>query len=372
MTVSSSLQGTAGGPPADGNALTRVGQVFLDVKHRRVLFLDLVARQLHQEGVPFTRADPATRKLLNLNGDPVAANELPLIVAWKEKRPVETTFLLPVEKGPPWRVTWNAAPVRGADGVLLGIAGTVRCGPPDPDWHAMAGLAHDLRTPLNAINLQVAVLAHLSSVHPEVAKVLDGIQSSAERALRVGLDLLQWCRGPGQQGRAVEHTWFALEPLLTSLAREQSLAAQNKGLVLATDFSACQGWEICSDRSRLGRIFSNLLVNAVRYTPVGKVEFTARWREEERGEVLAVGVMDTGVGIPTEEQESIFQPFERGKAGKDSDPTGSGLGLSVVENLAAELGVELDVYSEHGRGSEFYLLLPRDQLRQVESPENRG
>jgi signal transduction histidine kinase len=267
------------------------------------------------------------------------------------------------------QVTWHAAPVRDASGEILGIVGTVRCGPPEPDWPALAGLAHDMRTPLNAITLQLAVLDHLSAGQPELVKMLDGLRSSADRALRVGLDLLNWCRGPGQKIPGVERKWFALEQLLSDLGREQGLAARSKGLILATQFTTAAGWEVNSDRIRLSRILSNLLVNAIRYTPGGRVDFTTSWREEENRRVLAIGIVDTGVGISPEEQDSIFQPFERGRAAKEGDSGGSGLGLAVVDRLVEELGVELEVYSEHGRGSAFHLLLTADMLRPTPDKE---
>jgi signal transduction histidine kinase len=343
--------------------------VFLDVSRRQLSCLDAVARQLHQDGIPFAPADLATRQLLTSSGENVEAADLPLIVAWREARPVEATFLLPREGGPPWQVTWNAAPIRDREGQITGVAGTIRCGPAEPDWQALAGLAHDLRTPLNAITLQLAVLDQSSGgveSSEVLAKMLKGIRSSAERALKVGLELLNWCRASGQRGPGVEKTWFALEPLLSDLGREQGLAAQSKGLLLTTDFSASRDWEVHTDRIRLVRILSNLLVNAIRYTPGGRVEFTTEWREEHSGRVLAIGIVDTGVGIPVEEQESIFQPFERGSAGKGGDSGGSGLGLAVVDRLVEELGVELEVYSEHGRGSAFHLLLPAEMLRRRE------
>jgi signal transduction histidine kinase len=161
----------------------------------------------------------------------------------------------------------------------------------------------------------------------------------------------------------VEAAWFPLEPLLADLGAEQSLAARNKGLSLHCDFSASTGCEVFLDRIRLGRVLANLLVNAVRYTARGRVDFTTSWRDEGQARALAIGVMDTGDGFLPEEQESIFQPYERGKAGKESDSGGSGLGLAVVDRLVAELGVELDVYSEHGRGSTFHLLIPSTVLR---------
>ena len=76
-----------------------------------------------------------------------------------------------------------------------------------------------------------------------------------------------------------------------------------------------------------------------------------------------VSVVDTGTGISPEEKESIFQPFERGRAGKESDSGGSGVGLAVVDRLVEELGLNLEVYSEYGRGSAFSLVLPEAFLR---------
>src|SRR5439155_4513696 len=122
-------------------------------------------------------------------------------------------------------------------------------------------------------------------------------------------------------------------------------------------------------RVRLGRLLANLLVNAVRYTHSGQVAFTAAWREEPGERALVLSVLDTGAGISQEEQESIFQPFERGRAGKDDDSGGSGLGLAVVDRLVEELGLALEVYSEYGRGSAFHLVLPERLIRRV-NPED--
>ena len=76
-------------------------------------------------------------------------------------------------------------------------------------------------------------------------------------------------------------------------------------------------------------------------------------------------MIDTGPGISQEEQESIFQPFRRGKGGKESDSGGSGVGLAVVERLVEELELKLEVFSEYGHGSTFELVLPLKFLRQA-------
>src|SRR5581483_6564688 len=124
---------------------------------------------------------------------------------------------------------------------------------------------------------------------------------------------------PAQRGRGVEANWVDLEPFLAQLVHEQVPAAKAKGIVLQADLAACDGWEVQADRVRLGRLLSNLLVNAIRYTPVGRVVLTAEWRDAPQGNTLALGVVDTGTGIASEEQDSIFQPFERGRAGKEDD-----------------------------------------------------
>jgi signal transduction histidine kinase len=288
-----------------------------------------------------------------------------LITAWREERPVEVTFNLTRPTGPAWRVSWNVVPTRDASGEIVGVLGTVSYGPPEPDTRILAELAHDLRTPLQALGMLSAILDVTSPIDAELQETLLKIRAAAGRALEVSRDLLDWCRNPTNRGRPVTATWFALEPFLVKLAGELSAEAKRKALILDVDVAATLDWEVCIDRVRLGRLLANLLSNAVRYTPRGRVEFTALWRGEGDTRVLALGVLDTGAGIGAEEQESIFEPFERGRAGKESDSGGSGLGLASVDNLLKELGLTLEVYSEHNRGSAFHLLLPLARLRRT-------
>ena len=245
---------------------------------------------------------------------------------------------------------------------------TVIASPVEPDWQALAGLAHDLRTPLQSLSLLVE-LAQGSGYDPkELSELLPRVQVSAERAMSIARDLLDWCRGPIRKSRAADREWIALEPLLASLASEQAVAAEHKSLVLVSNVAAAHGWEAHTDRVRLGRLLSNLLVNAVRYTTTGQVEFTASWRDD-RGSAspaarkLVLSIVDTGAGIAPEDHESIFHPYERGRAGKEGDSGGSGLGLAVVDRLVEELGLELEVFSEYGRGSAFHLVVPGALLR---------
>jgi signal transduction histidine kinase len=275
---------------------------------------------------------------------------------------------------PTCQITWTASPVKDAAGQLLGVLASVCCHPPEPDWKSMLGLAHDFRTPMQALTLLLTVLENPKLPEAQQREALENVRLTAHRALEIGTHLLEWTTSAAQRGRGVEPAWFPLHPLLKQLAAEQSVAAQRKGLTLTTRLAEVEGWEVYTDRVRLGRLLANLLVNAVRYTQMGTVEFAAGWRPDPAGAVLELSIIDTGVGISAEEQESIFQLGTRGRAGMEDSSgelsSGSGLGLAVVDQLKEELGLTLEVYSEYGRGSTFHLLLPPSLLRKAPRPHD--
>ncbi len=353
-------------PPSD--SASPLGHVYLDVRRRLLYCLNDNARRMQVDGVPFTAADLAGQPLQHLSGQPVLPGELPLERTWREGRPSEATFVLTRKGGAVQHLQWTAAPLWEPGGQVIAIVGSVLVRPPDPDWQVLAGLAHDLRSPLHALKLLVNLAMDESTSPEERLELLERVRAAAEHALAVGSDLLEWCRGPAQGGRRVELAWLPLEPFLVTLAQEMGVSARDKGLTLQPCLEAVRGWEIQTDRVRLGRLLGNLLSNAVRYTAAGRIDFAASWREGTGlpgGRRLVLSVHDTGSGITPEEQESIFQPFERGSAGLgDSSSGGSGLGLAVVDRLVEELRLTLEVASEHGRGSSFDLLIPGTMLRQ--------
>jgi signal transduction histidine kinase len=349
----------------------RVGQLYLDAQRQLLHCLNDAAHELMREGVPFTSADLAKQPLHTADGKLIGKEEMPMRAALREGKPTEAVLFMRRDSGLPLQLRWIAGPIRNQKGDVSGVLATVIAGGVEPDWQALAGLAHDLRTPLQSLGL-LTELAEAAVQDPaEIAELLPRIRTSAERAISIAQDVLEWCRGPARTLRTANREWVALEPFLKDLAAEQAVAAEHKSLVLVSNMAAAAGWQAFTDRVRLGRLLSNLLVNAVRYTTTGQVEFTASWRDDRSGRngpsgrKFALSIVDTGAGITVEEQESIFQPFERGRAGKEGDSGGSGLGLAIVDRLVEELGLELEVYSEYGRGSAFHLLLPGAALRQV-------
>jgi C4-dicarboxylate-specific signal transduction histidine kinase len=341
----------------------RIGHVYLDVRRRLLHCLNEEARRMQAEGLPFTPTDLGRQPLQTLAGEPVTAAQLPLLVTWQTAKPGEASFVLTHDGVPVQHVFWSTAPLKNAQDELVAVAGTVCCAPPEPDWHTLAGLAHDLRTPLQSLKMLLTVLDQTPDLEPGLREVLERVRSSADRAMLIGLDLLEWCRAPVQKGRRFQPSWFALEPFLRNLAAEQAVAARNKGLALVGNLEAARGWDIYTEPVRLGRLLANLLANAVRYTATGRVEFTASWQQGADGRTLVLAIVDSGAGFSQEDQDSIWQPFARGRAGKEGDSSGSGMGLSVVDRLVEELGLTLEGHSEHGRGSAFHLLLPERLLR---------
>jgi signal transduction histidine kinase len=346
----------------------RTGLLFLNTRKRRLYCLNEIARQYVAEGVPVNAADLQRQPLLTIEGEAVTGDDLPLVRAWRDNEAREVTFVLHRTNGPVQHVHWTAAPLCDEEDTVVGVTASLTVSMPEPDWQVMAGLAHDLRTPLQALRLLVPLLEETALPH-EARELSERIRSAVERGMSVGLDLLEWCRGPTQNGRRVANAWFPLGPFLRGIAAEHRAGAESKNIRMHVDFHAVDGWEICSDAVRLGRLLANLVTNAIRYTSAGRVQFTAVWRSpsDSLPPALVLRVIDTGVGISVEDQESIFLPFERGRAGKESDSGGSGVGLSVVDRLVEELGLTLDVFSEYGHGSSFEVILPESKLRRVES-----
>jgi hypothetical protein len=348
------------------NASPCVGHFYLDVPKGSLHCLNDAARRLREMGVPLTAIDPAVATLRSTEGGAVRGDQMPLSVAAGEGRRVEVEFVLPRPGQPDCLLQWSASPLKDADGRVGAVIASVVCLPPAPDWPALAGLAHDLRTPLQTLSLSMQILEFQTLPDADRRQALERLNAAARRAQQIARELLEWCAARGAKGRGPQLDWFALEPLLLEVVTEQRPAAAQKNLILGVTPAAVRGWQIYTDRGRLARILANLLVNAVRYTPAdGRVNLGAAWEDSAGGRSLVLNVRDTGDGISPHEQECIFHPFERGQAGRDSDATGSGVGLAVVDRLTQELGLKCEVHSESGRGSQFRVLVPQKFLRSV-------
>ena len=216
----------------------------------------------------------------------------------------------------------------------------------------VAAAVHDLLQPLNAARLFAGSLKHSVAPSPETT-LLERIERSLQALdsqLTSMLDLARLDAGAISPDVQI----FALAPLLQELAGQFGIMAQAKGLQLS--FVNTSAW-VRSNPALLQRAVQNLLSNALHYTPGGRILLGCR----RVGHAIRIEVWDTGIGIPEDRRDIIFQEFRRLDTAVDADERSAGLGLSIVERIANLLGHPLHVRSWPGRGSVFGIEVDRAQ-----------
>ena len=214
----------------------------------------------------------------------------------------------------------------------------------------LAAASHDLRQPVQALMFFTSALT-LKIKDTPAASMLDDLQQSLEGLNLLLESLLDVSRlDAGVVAPHIETV--PLAPLLERIANEHSLVAHGKGIGLTVMPSRAF---VRSDPTLLGRILGNLVANAVRYTPKGRILVGVR----HAGANLRIEVWDTGIGIPADRSEEIFQEFTQlGNPERDRSQ-GLGLGLAIVRRLARLLDHPLALRSEPGRGSMFSVEVPQ-------------
>ncbi|MEJ2791122.1 MULTISPECIES: PAS-domain containing protein [unclassified Pseudoxanthomonas] len=213
----------------------------------------------------------------------------------------------------------------------------------------VASAVHDLLQPLNAARMFVSALR--GRLHDDearrIADHVDNALTAQDAILNSLLDIARLESGT-LPARVRD---FPLAPLLETLAREFGMVAGERGLALACIPTSSI---VRSDEALLRRILQNFLSNAIRYTPRGRVLLGVR----RRGGQVRIEVHDQGPGIPESLQAEIFEEFRRLNDGVVND-RGAGLGLAIVERIGRVLGHRIGLRSQLGRGSVFWVELPR-------------
>jgi Na+/proline symporter/signal transduction histidine kinase len=212
----------------------------------------------------------------------------------------------------------------------------------------LAAASHDILQPLNAARLYVTSLVERQSAGGDAQLVgnIDASLDAVEEIFSALLDISRLDTGAMKP----EIVGFRIDELLRQLEVEFAPLAQGKGLELK--FMPCS-LAVSSDRRLLRRLLQNLVSNAIKYTPGGRVLVGCRRR---RGR-LRIDVCDTGLGIPHSKKRVIFQEFHRLDQGAKI-ARGLGLGLSIVERIARVLEHKITVTSVVGRGSQFSVEVP--------------
>jgi Na+/proline symporter/signal transduction histidine kinase/CheY-like chemotaxis protein len=221
----------------------------------------------------------------------------------------------------------------------------------------LAAASHDILQPLNAARLYVTSLTERGS--REDRRLIDNIDASLEAVEEIFGALLDMSRLDTGALRP-EFASFRIDELMRQIELEFAPLAATKGLDLT--FVPCS-LVVRSDRRLLRRLLQNLVSNAIKYTPEGRVVVGCR----RRNDAVRIDVYDTGVGIPQSKWRDIFVEFHRLDQGAKI-ARGLGLGLSIVERVARVLGSKIELESENGRGSHFAITVPRSNDTPMELP----
>ncbi len=216
----------------------------------------------------------------------------------------------------------------------------------------VAGMTHELRTPLNGILGYAQILLKDEHVVGQPRAAVETIHRSGEHLRGLIDGLMDLARIEAGKLR-LDVAPLPVRAFLGDVVRMVSPQAAAKGLSFEFVTFGRVPRYVRADARRLRQILINLLANAVRFTDRGSVRLELDYRRE----VARFRVIDTGIGIASQDLERIFLPFERGSAGRRSGDSGTGLGLTITHLLTQLMGGDLTVESEPGAGSTFTVRL---------------
>ena len=227
----------------------------------------------------------------------------------------------------------------------------------------IATASHDLRQPLHAMGMFVAAFEN-TRLCPRQQSIVSDMEKSSLALNHMFTHLLDLSR---LESNAVvyEPVDFSLQELVAVLRAEIGATAAECGLEFDLQTSEMV---VRSDPVLLERILRNLLSNAVRYTPTGRVTLTVDYSADKAAPTQClISVADTGIGIPADELESIFNEYHRvsSEGAASTETQGLGLGLAIVHRLCSLMSVQLEVESVVGEGSCFTLLLELGDVERV-------
>lgn len=229
----------------------------------------------------------------------------------------------------------------------------------------LANMSHEIRTPMNGILGFTNLLSESNITDEERKNYIHIIQKSGDRLLDTVNDLIDISKIETGQMKVINSPTNIWETIY-NLFNFFEFQASEKKLELKLNFALPENSkEMLTDRVKLDSILTNLIKNAIKFTHVGYIEIGCRKitaantdTEKQPVEMIEFSVRDTGIGIPADMHQAIFNRFEQVESGNERTFQGSGLGLTIAKAYSEMLGGKIWVESKQGMGSVFYFTIP--------------